>query len=69
MVLVSELLTPEEATRKLGLKSKGTLAVWRSTRRYSLPYIKVGRRVMYRLRDIEAFLRTRTVAPKGVRRA
>ncbi len=33
-----------------------TLAVWRSTKRYDLPYVKVGRLVRYKLTDIEAFL-------------
>jgi len=38
----------------------GTLSVWRSTGRYSLPFIKVGRRVRYRLSDLNAWLESRT---------
>lgn len=39
----------------------GTLSVWRSTRRYALPFVKVGSRVRYRKRDLDAFLQARTV--------
>ena len=40
-----------------------TLALWRCTGRYGLPYVKVGRSIRYRVSDIEAWLRGRTVAP------
>ena len=40
----------------------GTLAVWRSTGRYKLPFIKVGRKVRYRRADLEAWLEARTCA-------
>ena len=36
--------------------SPSTLAVWASTKRYALPYIKIGRRVLYRMSDVEAFM-------------
>lgn len=39
---------------------QGTLAVWRSTGRVDLPYIKVGRSVRYRVGDIREFLAKRT---------
>lgn len=42
-----------------------TLANWRATGRYSLPYVKVGRCVRYRLSDIEAFIEAGTVAPRN----
>lgn len=51
-----ELLNPVEAATMLGLKPE-TLTVWRCTRRYPLPYVKIGsRRVMYRRSDVEAFI-------------
>ena len=58
-----DLLPPKESASYLRV-SEGTLAVWRSTGRYKLPFIKVGRKVMYRKADLDAFLtnRTRTVA-------
>lgn len=55
-----KLLTPQEAAEILGI-SIGTLEVWRSTKRYSLNFIKVGRRVMYRHQDIQAFIDQRAV--------
>jgi hypothetical protein len=37
-----------------------TLAVWRSTGRYDLPYVKCGRLVRYRVGDVRAFIAKRT---------
>lgn len=52
-----DLLTCEEAALLLRLKNPKTLAVWRSTKRYPLPYIRLGRRsIRYRLRDLKEFL-------------
>ena len=58
----SSLLTPEQAASILGVTA-GTLNVWRATRRYPLPYVKIGRKVMYRAQDIEDFAQSRTVSP------
>ena len=55
----SDLLTPVEAAAYLGVE-KQTLAVWRTTGRYSLPAVKVGRLVKYRHSDLDAFLAART---------
>lgn len=54
------LLQPKQAAEYLGV-SPGTLEVWRSTKRYPLPFIKVGRLVKYRQSDLDAFLESRTV--------
>lgn len=56
----NQLRTESEAAQILDLKP-GTLQVWRSTKRYPLPYVKVGRLVRYRQNDIDEFLRGRTV--------
>ena len=40
--------------------SPGTLSVWRSTGRYNLPFVKVGRMVRYRLSDLDAWLDARS---------
>ena len=56
----TSLLTPEQAGEFLGV-TVGTLNVWRATRRYPLVYIKIGRKVMYRLRDLESFADSRAV--------
>lgn len=49
-----------EAAKILGV-SVDTLAVWRCTKRYPLPYIKMGRKVFYRIADLEKFIDSRTV--------
>jgi len=57
----SDLLTNEEAASYLGV-APNSLAVWRTTKRYSLPYIKVGRLVKYRQADLDSFIKSRTIA-------
>ena len=54
-----DLLDEKEAARFLD-NSPGTLSVWRSTGRYNLPFIKIGRNVRYRRADLEAWLEKRT---------
>ena len=52
----AELLQPEEAAKILGV-SAGTLGVWRCTKRYPLPYVKLGSRaIRYRLADVMNFI-------------
>lgn len=58
-IFESELLTPIQASEFLGV-SEQTLAIWRSTKRYNLKYVKVGRHVRYRLHDLLLFLESRT---------
>ena len=60
-----ELLTEDEFCALARIKSQ-TAAVWRSTKRYALPYIKVGRLVRYRRADVLEFLESRTVRPVGI---
>ena len=55
-----ELLPPDQAAALLGVAA-GTLEVWRCTRRYALPYVKMGRLVRYRRADLIAFIDSRTV--------
>jgi excisionase family DNA binding protein len=57
-VLDGELLDEKQAASHLTL-SPGTLAVWRSTGRYALPFLKVGRMVRYRRSDLDAWLEAR----------
>ena len=52
------LLTRIEVAEILGIKPD-TLAIWSCTKRYDLPYIKVGRYVRYRYSDVEKFLNSR----------
>jgi len=60
MELQSDLVSREEAAEFLGVRPQ-TLATWASSRRYALPFIKIGRRVMYRLSDLNAFIESNVV--------
>ena len=60
------LLVTEEAARVLNV-APGTLAVWRCTKRYPLPFVRVGRAIRYRLEDLEAFIMARRAAGDGKR--
>lgn len=54
------LVSATDAAILLGI-APATLAIWRCTRRYPLPYVKIGRCVKYRVSDLEAFVARRTV--------
>ena len=54
------LFTEQQAADYLQT-APATLSIWRSTKRYNLPYIKVGRLVRYRKSALDAFLSSRTV--------
>ena len=56
-----QLLTTEQAAKRLGVK-RSTLEVWRTSKRYGLPYVKVGRLVKYQRADLDEFLARRRVA-------
>ena len=60
----SDLLTRAQAADYLGVAVQ-TLAVWASTGRYGLRYIRVGRNVRYRRADLDAFLERRTITSTG----
>jgi excisionase family DNA binding protein len=57
---LTKLLTTQQTADILGI-SRGTLEVWRCTKRYNLRFIKVGRRVMYRAQDVTSFIEKRAV--------
>lgn len=54
-ILGAPLLTRNEAAKLLNIRPQ-TLATWACNGRYGLPFVKIGRRVMYRLADIEKFI-------------
>jgi len=54
------LLSRKEAADFLGVKEI-TLAVWKSTKRYDIPVVKVGRLARYRSGDLLDFVERRTV--------
>lgn len=55
----SDLLSRDEAAAYLGISPK-TLATWASTKRYPLPFVKIGRAVKYRVATLDAFIESRT---------
>lgn len=59
----TELLDTEDAARYIGV-SAHTLEVWRCTKRYDVPYIKVGRLVKYRVYDLINWLNAQTINNK-----
>ena len=59
-----DLLNPYEASQVLGVKEQ-TLAVWRTTGRHNLPFIRVGRSIKYRRSDLDAWLESRTMTHTG----
>lgn len=57
----SVLLSRKQAADYLGVTVQ-TLAIWKTTGRYSLPVVKVGRLAKYKVSDLEEFIRLRTQA-------
>jgi len=53
-------LVDDKAAAEILDTTPGTLSVWRSTGRYALPFVKVGRKVRYRVSDLEAWIEKRT---------
>lgn len=56
--VITQLLDEVAAAAVLDV-SPSTLSVWRSTGRYNLPFLKVGRKVRYRRSDLEAWIESR----------
>ena len=54
-----ELLDTPRTAQILDVKPS-TLEVWRNTKRYELPYVRVGRNIRYRRPDVLAFIEKRT---------
>lgn len=55
-----EIFSNTVAAEYIGVTPR-TLEVWRCTKRYQIPFIKVGRLVKYRKSALDAFLESRTV--------
>lgn len=56
----NSLLSPKQVSEMIGIAEQ-TLAIWRCTKRYPLPYIKCGRYVRYKYNDVQKFLDERMV--------
>lgn len=54
----NERLSNKEAASYLGI-AEHTLHVWRCTKRYPIPFLKIGSKVYYRKADLDAWLASR----------
>lgn len=59
MIDLQTLLTAQQVADMLCI-TVATLAIWRSSKRYPLAYVKIGRAVRYNLKDVIAFIESRT---------
>lgn len=61
---MEERLNSDQAAEMIGIQPK-TLADWRSSGRAAQPkYLKIGNRVWYRKRDVEAWIEAQVVDPE-----
>ncbi|MHC2067571.1 helix-turn-helix domain-containing protein [Bremerella sp. T1] len=58
-VNATRLLTRQEAADLLGIRPQ-TLAKWATTKSHSLPIVRIGGAVRYRLEDLEKFIADNT---------
>ena len=58
--IFQDRLSPPQTADVLGVTT-GTLAVWRCTQRYSLPFVRIGRKIFYKGADVQNFIDQRTV--------
>jgi hypothetical protein len=56
---IDDLLTPKETADALHTTPE-VLAQWRYKKRYPLAFVRVGRRIFYRVADVQKFLALRT---------
>lgn len=54
-----ELLTRAEAAEFLSVKPQ-TLAKWASTKRYDIPFVKIGNAIRYRRSDLLQYMASNT---------
>jgi len=58
----TELIDRKAAAEYLGV-SPGTLANWQSTGFRRVPHVKIGKRVQYRIADLDRFIESNLVNP------
>jgi hypothetical protein len=61
---ISSNLNETQAARYLSLQNRQTLANWRHMRR-GPAYCRVGRRIIYRLEDLDAYLNIHRIDPES----
>jgi len=52
----NNLLDTKQAAAYLGLTNHNTLYVWQCNKTHKIPYLKIGRKVLYRITDLDAFI-------------
>jgi hypothetical protein len=55
---IPELLSPREAAAKVHTTA-GCLAAWRCNRSHALKFVRIGRKIYYRVEDIAEFINSR----------
>lgn len=56
------LIDRPAAAQRLGIVP-GTLANWQSSHFRKVPHVKIGRRVMYRIQDLDRWIEAQVVNP------
>lgn len=56
-----DMLTDTEGASSILAIPVATLIKWRSTGEVRIPYVRIGRQIKYRTRDLKAFIETSTV--------
>lgn len=56
-----DMLTDTEGASSLLAIPTATLIKWRSTGEVRIPYVRIGRQIKYRTKDLKAFIETSTV--------
>jgi hypothetical protein len=59
-IVNAELMSRKAAAAYLGVAEQ-TLAIWKCTKRYDVPCVKIGRLVKYRRADLDAFINSRVI--------
>jgi hypothetical protein len=59
----NEYLSRREAAAFLGV-APATLAQWYSRRQFKVPFYRIGRRVWYKMTDLQKFIESRVVVGK-----
>ncbi len=61
LTLDQDTLTDTEGASSLLAIPVATLIKWRSTGEVRIPYVRIGRQIKYRTRDLKAFIETSTI--------
>lgn len=57
---VKEFLNTKQISEMLNV-TEGTIAVWRSSNRHDIPYIKLGKKILYDPERIQEWLKSKSV--------